>query len=387
MLIKCPECQLQVSDKAISCPHCGYPLKPQAKQRPSTRRKRLPNGFGQISFIKGQNLRKPFRAMVTVSKDENGKPVCKPLRPNAYFKTYNEAYEALMEYHKDPFKISSKITIEELYELWQKDFKQSHDWYKSLKTAWAYCSKIYKVEVRAIRIRHVKDCIENGVILKNGEEKKPTIYTQRLIRSFLISLLDYALEYDLIDHNYAKDVNMATVAEVNSNINRRTHHAFDQKTVDELWKISSDDIAAMILVQTYTGMRPQEITAIERDNLNLDEWYMVGGMKTKNGKERIIPIHEKIRSLILKFYDESADNKYLFPVHSYRMYHKYFKRLLPDNYPHDPRKTFITYAKKYKVNDFAIKRIVGHALNDVTEESYTERSVAWLHEELQKIIM
>ena len=25
-LIKCPECDLQVSDKAISCPHCGYPL-------------------------------------------------------------------------------------------------------------------------------------------------------------------------------------------------------------------------------------------------------------------------------------------------------------------------------------------------------------------------
>ncbi|MEQ2827819.1 MAG: zinc-ribbon domain-containing protein [Anaerobutyricum hallii] len=25
-LIKCPECELQVSDKALSCPHCGFPL-------------------------------------------------------------------------------------------------------------------------------------------------------------------------------------------------------------------------------------------------------------------------------------------------------------------------------------------------------------------------
>lgn len=25
---KCPECELQASDKAISCQHCGYPLKP-----------------------------------------------------------------------------------------------------------------------------------------------------------------------------------------------------------------------------------------------------------------------------------------------------------------------------------------------------------------------
>lgn len=27
MLIYCPECELQISDKAITCPHCGYPLK------------------------------------------------------------------------------------------------------------------------------------------------------------------------------------------------------------------------------------------------------------------------------------------------------------------------------------------------------------------------
>lgn len=28
-LIKCPECQREVSDAAFSCPHCGYPLKKQ----------------------------------------------------------------------------------------------------------------------------------------------------------------------------------------------------------------------------------------------------------------------------------------------------------------------------------------------------------------------
>lgn len=28
-LIKCPECNESVSEKANSCPHCGYPLKPE----------------------------------------------------------------------------------------------------------------------------------------------------------------------------------------------------------------------------------------------------------------------------------------------------------------------------------------------------------------------
>ena len=55
MLIQCPECDLQVSDKANTCPHCGYPLKPDAKPKSSrkpNKRRRLPNGFGQISEIK-----------------------------------------------------------------------------------------------------------------------------------------------------------------------------------------------------------------------------------------------------------------------------------------------------------------------------------------------
>lgn len=31
MLLKCPECELPVSDKALICPHCGYPLVKDAK--------------------------------------------------------------------------------------------------------------------------------------------------------------------------------------------------------------------------------------------------------------------------------------------------------------------------------------------------------------------
>ena len=31
-LIKCPECEGQVSDKAYACPHCGYPIKDMIKK-------------------------------------------------------------------------------------------------------------------------------------------------------------------------------------------------------------------------------------------------------------------------------------------------------------------------------------------------------------------
>lgn len=49
MLTKCPKCNLQISNKAISCPHCGYPLVKAPNGHHITKRSRLPNnGFGSI---------------------------------------------------------------------------------------------------------------------------------------------------------------------------------------------------------------------------------------------------------------------------------------------------------------------------------------------------
>lgn len=42
-------------------------------------------------------------------------------------------------------------------------------------------------------------------------------------------------------------------------------------------------------------------------------------------------------------------------------------------------------AKKFKVDEYAIKRIVGHEINDVTEKVYTQRDLAWLKSEIEKI--
>ena len=84
MLKPCPECEMQVSDKAAVCPHCGFPLHsaPISTVRKSRRRHaRLPNGFGQITELRGRNLRKPFRAMVTVGVNPEGKPIVKLLQP------------------------------------------------------------------------------------------------------------------------------------------------------------------------------------------------------------------------------------------------------------------------------------------------------------------
>lgn len=52
---------------------------------------------------------------------------------------------------------------------------------------------------------------------------------------------------------------------------------------------------------------------------------------------------------------------------------------------HDRRAHFATMAKKYNMDEYAIKRIMGHSIKDLTERVYTTRDIAWLREEIEKI--
>lgn len=42
-------------------------------------------------------------------------------------------------------------------------------------------------------------------------------------------------------------------------------------------------------------------------------------------------------------------------------------------------------AKKYKVDEYAIKYMVGHVISDITEKVYTNRSRERLKEKIEKI--
>ena len=53
--------------------------------------------------------------------------------------------------------------------------------------------------------------------------------------------------------------------------------------------------------------------------------------------------------------------------------------------PHDTRHTFITMAKSAGINEYILKLIVGHHIEDITEKVYTHRTMQELHEEIRKI--
>ena len=125
-------------------------------------------------------------------------------------------------------------------------------------------------------------------------------------------------------------------------------------------------------------------------------------MKTAAGKYRTVPIHPRIKNLVQRNYDQAIElgSQYLFNdplavkggmLITYDKYAGRFAKImetlkLRENHrPHDPRKTFITMAKKAKVDEYVIKRLIGHRITDITEEIYTERDIEWLRTELEKM--
>lgn len=380
MLIKCPECQLQVSDKAFTCPHCGYPLRtsPRSSSRPrSGKRMRLPNGFGQISEIKGRNLRNPFRAMVTVGFREDGKPISKILQPQGYFRTYNEAYAALLEYNKDPRAFGDETSINDIYNKWidtMVDEGKTDSFVAAMNFGLKHAKCIADVPIQNLRQKHIKQCLETCRDLSTASQIK--------VKNFLNQILDYACERELIEHNVAREYKPKT-----KKTPQNHHIPFEDWEIEILWSHEGENIFIdMILVDCYSGWRPGELVALETDNIS--DNTMTGGMKTDSGKNRTVPIHPKISHLVTKY--KALCNNTLFGV-KYQYYLDGFASVVnnlgldPSHRPHDCRVTFVSALKKAEVDEYLIKRLVGHTIKDLTEAVYTKRDISQLTEAVKKI--
>ena len=159
----------------------------------------------------------------------------------------------------------------------------------------------------------------------------------------------------------------------------------------------------MIIFACYSGWRPTELVQIKLCNVNLDDEYIKGGIKTKSGKNRVVPIHPLVKDIVVKYYNEAVavGSEYLFnDVNnkrgiglSYDQYLSRFNKVMSTlNFsnnitPHYTRHTFITKAKSREVNmnEYILKLIVGHNIGDITEYVYTHRGIEDLKEEMKKI--
>ena len=416
MLTTCPECNHVLSDKAFFCPNCGYVthlgkshMKHDSPAFSRTKPMKLPNGFGQISKITNKRLRNPYRVMVTTAREMDGKPLVTTLKPQGYFPTYNEAYKALLKYNENPYDITNNITVMELFERWfdhyKSDSKKSKSSINSIISVWKYCSALYDFPVRELRIRHLRKLINEAELTIGKVTKPATPYTKTRIKSMFNMMLDYAVEYELIEKNYARNMQLDNQIFQQIKEEYRDHIAFTDKEMAVLWNnLGKVDYVNVLLFQCYSGWRPRELGLIRVENVDLKKGIIKGGIKTEAGTNRIVPIHPKVKSIVEELYNQALALNSEFLINcpdgyvsrsglkmTYNRYKGRFNKIIsslhlnPAHRPHDGRKHFVTMAKRYYVDEYAIKYIVGHVISDITEKVYTQREISWLKKEIKKI--
>ena len=374
---------------------------------------KLPNGYGSVTKLSG-NRRKPYLARVTLGwtvDEQSGKAIQNRV-PIGTYKTKKEALQALAEYSANPYDIQNdNMTLAELYEKWTAEYfptLESDSSSRTITSAWRYCHAIHGMRVKDLRARHIKGIMEDGYVIsdrgKNAGVKVPASPgTKARIKSMFNLMLDYALEYEIVDKNYARTFDLSNDIIKEKEDATRGHINFTAQEMNTLWEnLGKIRYVDWILIQCYMGWRPQELAILELENVNLENWCITGGMKTEAGRCRTIPIHTRIRDLVQKNYNQAVElgsNRLFNDPNAVKggmkiTYDKYAGRfakvmtalnLREDHRPHDPRTTFITMAKKAEVDEYVIKLLAGHKITDVTEAVYTKRDIEWLRTELEKM--
>lgn len=345
------------------------------------------NGTGSVYKLSGKR-RNPWRAIITTGwaqSDGNDKLVQNRITIG-YFHTKDEAIQALVNYNASPYDIqTNSVTFEEVYQMWSKDYFPTLASISSVRTveaAYNYCTPLYKMRMKDIRVEHLEGTIRDATV---GSA------TKGRIKSLFNMMYRYAMKHEIVQKDYAQLCNA-----VKREAPEKEVIPFSPEEIAVLWdNINEVSFADMILVGIYSGWRPQELATLKTADIDLDANAMKGGMKTDAGKNRIVPIHPLIRPIIEKLY--CADNEYLFNDENgqqgtYMTYDKYrnrfikvMKRLKLTHRPHETRYTFITKAKECHMDEYILKIIVGHTITDITEKTYTHRTMEQLQKEICKI--
>ena len=317
------------------------------------------NGFGSIVKLSGKR-RKPYAVRITIGW-KDGKQLRKYL---GYYCSEKDALLALAEYHKNDVDIDlSKLTLNEAYDRWLDGVKNkdvSTSVLRNHNVAKSRFGKLGNTQMSKLKTDHLQKWMDSI-------ELKPR--TKGKIRSTMVQLYTYAMNNDIVMKNYAQGI------KVNEKV-EKVGEIFTQNEIKTLWEHQDNPSARLLLILIYTGMRIGEMLKISRENINFEEGYMIGGSKTEAGRDRVIPIHNRILPLIV---EQLGNNKWLVQSNrgvamSYRNASDYINRLLVElkmeHKIHDTRKTCVSLLHSADIPMETIRVIVGHSGKGVTEKIY-----------------
>lgn len=375
---------------------------------------RLPNSFGSIRYIgRGRSL--PYAVHPPAKdRDANGNYV----RPRAicYVPDWYTGFAVLSAYHAGTYtpglelKIRQEVeqshmdldmfcrrvlrdhslavgaelkspepTLQEVFEMfisWKFGESATREYSEATRTAYRsgfqWLSDLHNRPISSITVEDLQKAV-------NDCPKKHA--TRETIVLAAKAVYKYALPRHLCSENPAQFL------VVPSGRNDERGVPFTTKDIKLMWKHKDDPVAEILLIMCYSGFR---LSAYKTLEINLDDMYFRGGIKTESSKNRIVPIHTAILPLVKKRLARDGGlvtvSANAFRENMYAFLDSIGIVSTPRHTPHDCRHTFSALCESYGVKEADRKRMLGHSFgNDITNGVYGHRTIDELRAEILKI--
>lgn len=314
---------------------------------------RNPNGFGSVVKLCGKR-RRPYACRKTIGFYENGHPKYKYI---SYHRTRREAENALREYNADPYNLNQK-TFAEVYQLWYDYQGYSGKVGNKYENAFKRCAPLHNNYMSELTLPKIQGLFDSLVLSK-------AILGH--VKMLLNGMIQYSAKRGLMPIS-SMEIMKLVDAVPRKETRKEKRAVFTRPEIEELWKHKDEDLPRIMLFYIYTGLRFSEFGNAEWH----EDYIDIKKAKTKAGV-RMVPLSDKAKSLL--------------PLPELPPYTKYQQAMVNewDHNPHDTRHTFVSLLTEAGVDSRLIKKLVGHATNDVTENVYTHVSLETLLEAVNKI--
>lgn len=358
------------------------------------KRMRLPNGFGQISYL-GSGRRNPYAVYPPAMEYYQETGAMRRGKALCYTKDYMTAFAVLSAFHQGKYteglelelaknpdavdmyltekRINSGMTFAELYaEFYKWKFEGKREYSASsiglVQAAYRNCSEFHDEPIKNIRYNQLQTFLD-AIQLSRSSVSGVHVFLRQMFR--------YATVQGYIDPD--------PTALLKINHEDDTEHGipFSLEDLKKIYAHRDDDIASLLLCLCFSGHRINEYKVVEVD---LKKRTITGGLKNRTSKERIVPIHSLIQPAIKRRLETDGCL-----LKSYSHYQKKIDRYLKSigieekHTFHDCRHTFSKLCEEFGVRENDRKRMLGHTIGDITNDIYGHRDIEDLRNEIEKI--
>jgi integrase/DNA-directed RNA polymerase subunit RPC12/RpoP len=306
-LIKCPECDKQISDKAINCPQCGFPISvvpmtptaPAEKTRQPRLKKRADKRLQKNIYI-GINPETGSRKFKTVyghSKSE--------LETNAS--------EVIAHLSKGTYADDKGHTVASWGNVWLDIYVKGN---VANNTYYGYKNiiKNHISDIADIRLKKLtKTDVQSTINKLSGHYD-----LQRRVKLTLNQMFEVAIEDGLVYKNVCRNISLPKKPKTN----KRALTDLELKAIDK--SVFTMKQKAFVYLLLYTGMRRGEILALKKSDIDLKNnlIHVVNAVEFESEKaslkltktiagERAIDILEPLKPVITSYLSE-IDTFFLF---------------------------------------------------------------------------